>query len=86
MDGAEQTRPDAEVRLLDAERLALLGRFREGLPNETDRKILVRHFGDGVSELALAREMGWTRHRLRTRIARLARLMVRYVEDHGLVD
>ena len=59
-------------------------RFRSTVVDPPEPEVLQRYFIDGVSEEALAVELGCTRYRLRKTIARIHKRMEGYFKAHGV--
>ena len=77
--------PDAPEQAVTArEDAALLGRFRAFLGDERLVIVFEGYFGRGLSEAALAKELGMNRYRVRLDLARIRKRMQRFLRVEGL--
>lgn len=76
--------PDVEAELVRAEALEACRRFREGLADPLERRVLEGYFARGEAEETLAEALGVTRYRLRKVIAQLHKKMQRFKREAGL--
>lgn len=72
-----------EEQYLSAEQRDVLGRF-PGTLSEGEQKVFFGYYRDGLSEEKLAVVVGRTRYRVRKELARVEKLMKRYLARHGL--
>ena len=81
---APQQEQGLEEQAIENETLGLVRRFRSTVVDPPEPTVLQRYFIDGVSEEALAAELGCTRYRLRKTIARIHKRMEGYLKAHGV--
>lgn len=79
-----QAEQGLEEQAIEAETLSIVRRFRATVVDPPEPQVLQRYFIDGVSEEALAVELGCTRYRLRKTIARIHKRMEGYLKAHGV--
>lgn len=63
---------------------ALVGRFRDFLADPLDIAVFEGYFGRGLSEAALAGEIGVNRYRIRLALSRVRKRMQRFLRVEGL--
>jgi len=66
------------------EDMALVARFRTFLGDPRAVRVFEGYFGRGLSEAALAKELGMNRYRIRLHLARVRSRMQRFLKEEGL--
>ncbi|MFH1532573.1 MAG: sigma-70 family RNA polymerase sigma factor [Pseudomonadota bacterium] len=78
--GSSAPEAAAEAR----EDMALVVRFRASLGDPRQVCVFEGYFGRGLSEAALAEELGMNRYRIRLHLARVRKRMRRFLREEGL--